>query len=352
MDFITKLEGIEILGNSLYSYTSAAIVFLAVLFGLKIFKTVVVARILKIAKKTKSNLDDMIIEAIDVIHWPFYVLVSINIALKTLSVGDFITKIIYYLFLISVMYYVIKFSEKLIDYGTGVIIEKKKEGGGGTGIINFLSTLSKVSLWVIAVVLLLSNLGYNVTSLIAGLGIGGIAIALALQNILSDIFSSVSIYFDKPFKIGDFVTINGYSGTIKKIGIKSTRIQALQGEEVIMSNNELTQAQIQNYGIMDRRRVVLELGVTYQTKSEQLRKIPNMLKKIIDKADNATFDRSNFSSYGDSSLGFETVFYIESSDYTEYMKIQEEVNLGIYEEFEKEKIEFAYPTQTLFIEKE
>lgn len=214
-----------------------------------------------------------------------------------------------------------------------------------------LSNAFKIVLWVGAVVLLLSNLGYNVTSIIAGLGIGGIAVALALQNILSDIFSSISIYFDKPFKVGDFVTINGYSGTIKRIGIKSTRIQALQGEEVVMSNNELTQARIQNFGSMDRKRVVLPLGVIYQTTHQQLKKIPSILKKIIDEQDGATFDRSNFESYGDSSLNFETVYYIESSDYAHYMNIQEGVNLKIFEEFEKEKIYFAYPTQTLFLDK-
>lgn len=348
---LTILKETEFYSNSFYAYLLATVVFFAVLFGLKIFKTVVMVRISKLAKKTASNLDDMVVEAIDVIRWPFYVLVSINIALNFLTVNTVISKTIYLLFLVSVIYYVIKFSEKLIDFGAKKIIESKKDDGGGLEIVGLLSTVLKIGLWAGAIVLLLANMGYNVTSLIAGLGIGGLAIALALQNILADIFSSVSIYFDKPFKVGDFVTIGGYSGTIKKIGIKTTRIQALQGEEVVMSNTELTQAKVQNYGLMDRRRVVLELGVTYQTKSEQLKKIPGILKRIIDKAENATFDRSHFKSYGDSALAFETVYYIESSDYAQYMDIQEGVNLEIYAEFEKEKIDFAYPTQTLFIEK-
>jgi len=347
---LASLKEIEFYANSLYDYFMAVIIFFAVLFGLKIFKTVVVSRILKLAKKTKSNLDDMVVDAINVIHWPFYVLLSLNIAFNFLKIQDIISKTIYIFLLVAIVYYVIKFSEKLIDYGAEKIIESKKEEGG-MEIVGLLSTVVKIGLWAGAVVLLLANMGYNVTSLIAGLGIGGLAIALALQNILADIFSSVSIYFDKPFKVGDFVTIGGYSGTIKKIGIKTTRIQALQGEEIVMSNTELTQAKVQNYGLMDRRRVVLSLGVTYQTKADKLKKIPDILKKIIDKAEGASFDRSHFKSYGDSALGFETVYYIESSDYAEYMDIQEGVNLDIYEEFEKEKIDFAYPTQTLFIEK-
>jgi len=350
MDLET-LKEIEFYSNSLYAYFLATVIFFAVLLGLKIFKTMVVSRILKLAKKTKSNLDDMIIDAIDVVRWPLYVLLSANISLNFLNIHTVVSKIIYFSLLAVIIYYVIRFAEKLIDYGAKKIIENKKEEGG-MEIVGLLSTVVKIGLWAGAVVLLLANMGYNVTSLIAGLGIGGLAIALALQNILSDIFSSVSIYFDKPFKVGDFVTIGDYSGTIKKIGIKTTRIQALQGEEIVMSNNELTQAKVQNYGLMSRRRVVLELGVTYQTKSEQLKKIPDILKSIINKAEGASFDRSHFKSYGDSALAFETVYYIESSDYVQYMDIQEGVNLGIYEAFEKEKIDFAYPTQTLFIEKE
>ena len=349
MDLQT-LKEIDFYGNTLYAYLIGTLVFFGVLLGLKIFKTVVVSRILKLAKKTKSNLDDMVVDAINVIHWPFYFLLSLNIAFNFINIHDLVSKTVYIFLLVAIVYYVIKFAEKLIDYGAQTIIEKKKEEGG-MEIVGLLSTVLKISLWAGAIVLLLANMGYNVTSLIAGLGIGGLAIALALQNILSDIFSSISIYFDKPFKVGDFVTIGGFSGTIKRIGIKTTRLQALQGEEIVMSNNELTQAKVQNFGLMSRRRVVLNLGVTYQTRSEQLKKIPDILKRIIDKAENATFDRSHFKSYGDSALGFETVYYIESSDYAEYMDIQEGVNLDIYEEFEKEKIDFAYLTQTLFIEK-
>ncbi|PLX21477.1 mechanosensitive ion channel protein MscS [Candidatus Parcubacteria bacterium] len=350
MEFILSLRETELFSNSLYAYTLAAIVFLVSLSVLKIFKSLIVSKILKIAIKTENTLDDMLIDAINIIHWPFYVLVSLYVSFRFISLPDFLSGTIYYLVLISVIYYAIKFAEKIIDHFSKKIVESKEEEGGAE-IVNLLSSVLKIVLWVGAVVLLLSNMGYNVTSLIAGLGIGGIAVALALQNILSDLFSSVSIYFDKPFKVGDFVTINGYSGNIKKIGIKTTRIQALQGEEIVMSNNELTQAKVQNFGLMDRRRVVLPLGVTYQTSTEKLKKIPSIIKEIIDKQEGATFDRSHFKEYGDSSLGFETVYYIESAEYAEYMDIQEGVNLEIFRKFEEEKIEFAYPTQTLFIEK-
>jgi small-conductance mechanosensitive channel len=203
----------------------------------------------------------------------------------------------------------------------------------------------------VAGIFIMSNLGFDVTSLVAGLGIGGIAVALALQSVLSDVFSSFSIYFDKPFQAGDFIIVGQHMGIVKHIGIKSTRIQTLQGEELIISNKELTSARVQNFKKMEKRRITFTFGVTYQTPVKKLKKIPEMVKEIVAKIELADLDRVHFRKYGDFSLNFEVVYYVKIPDYGKYMDTQQEINLALKERFEKEGIEFAYPTQTIFLNK-
>lgn len=244
-------------------------------------------------------------------------------------------------------------AQKFIDFTVKKIINKRKDGSeNNIEIIKLLSVIAKILLWVVAVLLILSNLGYDVTSLIAGLGIGGIAAALALQNILGDIFSSFSIYFDKPFKQGDVITVGDYTGTVKKIGIKSTRIQTLQGEELIAPNSELTKTNVRNFGLMKRRRVIFNISVAYNTPAEKLKRIPEMIKKIVAAQAETEVDRVHFKAFGDSSLIYEIVYYVESGEYGKYMDIQQAINLAIVNKFEEEKIEIAYPTRTVYVKKE
>jgi len=184
------------------------------------------------------------------------------------------------------------------------------------------------------------------------LGIGGLAIAFALQNILEDMFSSFSIYFDRPFQIDDFIVIGDDMGIVKKIGIKSTRIQTLQGEELIISNKELTGKRIRNFKKMEKRRIVFKFGVVYETSTEKLKKIPGIIKDIMDRAELAEIDRVHFKEFGDFSLNFEVIYYIKSREYIDYMNTQQEMNFAIKERFEQEGIEMAYPTQTLYVNKQ
>ncbi|MBZ0254689.1 mechanosensitive ion channel family protein, partial [bacterium] len=187
--------------------------------------------------------------------------------------------------------------------------------------------------------------------LVTGLGIGGIAIALAVQKVLGDLFASLSIVLDKPFVNGDFVIFDTVLGSIEHIGIKSTRIRSLTGEQIVCSNSDLLNTRIRNFKRMHERRVVFALGVTYQTPADKLEKIPGYIREIIESKDTVRFDRSHFKSYGDFSLNYEIVYYVLSPDYLVYMDIQQAINLEIYRKFEQEGIEFAYPTQTLFLDK-
>ncbi len=339
-------------GNAVYDWLGAILIFLAALLILKIFKLILIGRLKTLSAKTKTEIDDMVIDALGKIHWPLYVLVAIYFSLFFVNVNFLVKEWASYIFLIAVVYYAITFLGALIDYGVKVVAIKRKEKEGDVGIVKFSGAVMKIILWAGAVVLILGNMGYNVTSLIAGLGIGGIAIALALQNILGDLFSSLAIYFDKPFKVGDFIVIGEYMGTVKRVGIKTTRIEALQGEEIVIPNNELTNAKLQNFGLMEKRRIVFTIGVTYDTPASKLKKIPTIIRKIIKEQENSKIDRVHFKTFGDSSLIYEIVYYIDSSEYTIYMNAQQEINLGIVKEFTQEKIEMAFPTQTLYVKKE
>jgi small-conductance mechanosensitive channel len=209
--------------------------------------------------------------------------------------------------------------------------------------------ITKFILWSSILLLALNNLGINVTSLIAGLGIGGVAVALAIQNILGDLFASLSIVLDKPFVIGDFLMIGDFMGSVEYIGLKTTRIRSLSGEQLVFSNSDLLGSRIRNYGRMFERRVVFSIGVTYQTPRERLKLIPEIIREAIESKSKTRFDRCHFMKYGDYALMFETVFYVLSPDYNAYMDIQQAIYFEIHERFEQEQIEFAYPTQKLFV---
>ena len=216
--------------------------------------------------------------------------------------------------------------------------------------VSVLGFLGKVALWTIVVLVALDNVGVNVTALVAGLGIGGIAVALATQNILGDLFASISIMLDRPFVLGDSITVGDFSGKVEHIGIKTTRLRSVSGEQIVFGNNDLLQSRLRNNQRMTERRVLFTLGVTYQTPREKLTTIPAMLKAIIESQSPVRFDRAHFKSFGDSALIFEIVYFVLTSDYNEFMNIQQSVNLAICEQFAQQKIDFAYPTRTLFVQ--
>ncbi|MEQ8215048.1 MAG: mechanosensitive ion channel family protein, partial [Smithellaceae bacterium] len=200
--------------------------------------------------------------------------------------------------------------------------------------------------------LILDNLGFNITSLVAGLGIGGVAVALAVQNILGDLFASLSIVIDKPFVVGDFIVIDQLRGTVEHVGLKTTRLRSLSGEQLIFSNNDLLKSRIQNFKRMTERRVVFGFGVTYQTPQDKLPLINGIVREIIEKQEHVNFDRVHFKEFGNSALNFEVVYIVKDQDYNLYMNIQQAINLEMFRRFQEEKIEFAYPTQTLFVQHE
>ncbi len=338
------------LNNSLKKYFIFILSLIVLMIIFKIFQFVILKKLSLFAKKTKTDIDDALIEIVKSVRPPFYSFLAVYLALFFLSINPLGQKFINAVLIIWLTYQVIVAIEILINYlvNKKLTIDKEKDTKNA---IKYIAIISKFILWILGLLLVLSNLGVNITSLIAGLGIGGIALALAVQNILEDVFSSLAIYFDKPFKVGDFIIVGEHKGTVEKIGIKTTRIKALQGEQIVISNKELTSARIQNFKKLQARRISFTIGIVYSTDNNKLEKIPVIIKQIIEDIELARFERSNFSQFADSALVFETVYHVLSDDYNKYMDINQEILLKIKAAFEAENIEMAYPTQTIHLAK-
>ncbi len=226
---------------------------------------------------------------------------------------------------------------------------KMDEDAATATTVRALGYIANLVLWVVIVLLALDNVGIKVTSMIAGLGVGGVAIALAVQNVLRDLFASLSIVLDRPFVIGDFIIVGELLGTVEHIGLKTTRVRSLSGEQLVFSNDDLLNSRIRNFKRMFRRRIVFSIGVTYQTPYEKLKSIPGMIREIVEQQESTQFDRAHFAEYGDFSLVFEIVYFVLVPDFNVYRDIQQAINLELYRSFAEQGIEFAYPTQTLHI---
>ena len=348
--------GTKLFNNPIRTYFYALIIFLVFYFSMILIERVIIVKLKKLAKKTKTRIDDIIINVIAKVGWPFYFSVALYFSSLIFVMPPMWSRAISEIMIVIVTVYAILAVQHIMDFYTNDYIKKEdKEEPKSKHIsrshVRALNILGKIVLWSTALLLILENLGYNISALIAGLGIGGIAIAFALQNILTDIFASFSIYFDKPFEEGDYITIGDESGTVKKIGIKTTRLETLQGDELVVSNKELTESKVHNYKKMKKRRVSFNIGVEYDTPVKKLEKIPKIIADIINKIDKAEISRVHFNSFGDSALIFVIVYYIQNSDYVLYMDIQQKINLEIMKVFEKEKISMAFPTQTIYLKK-
>ena len=337
-------------GNSVKDYILAIVVFGLAVIIFRILKYQIVKKLRNVADKTKAEVDDLLIKIVDKIGWHFYIFFAIYAALKFIQVPDAVNIFFIYATPIVVIFIIVRSLQQFVDYGMRKLA-KEKELETETSVVNVLGRILRGALWGIAFIYIISLFGYDITTVVAGFGVIGIVLAFGLQNILSDVFASFSIFFDKPFEVGDFIIVGDNLGVVKTVGIKSTRIQSLWGQEVVIPNKELTSARINNYKKMERRRVQFSFGVVYDTSAEKLEEILKITKEIVDKIELAELDRIHFKEYGDYSLNFEVVYYVNTSDYNIYMDIQQEINLSLKKRFEKEGIKFAYPTQTVIVNK-
>lgn len=341
----------SIFGNSIYNYLIALGIFIGGMAIVFIFKKYILSRLKRWAESTSTSIDDLLVRAIEKSLIPVFYFGIFYMSLHTLILSPDFKKGLSIAAIILITILIVRTIISAINHGLRTYLKKSDDSDEREKQIKGIRGIVNLAIWAIALVFLLDNLGLKISAVVAGLGIGGIAIALAAQAVLGDLFSYFVIFFDKPFKIGDFIIVGDKVGVVEYTGIKTTRIRALSGEQIVFSNTDLTNSRVHNYKKMERRRVVFKLGVVYQTPSRKLKMIPQIVKEIIEKQDDTVFDRGHFASYGDFSLNFEFVYYVTGSDYNKYMDIQQSINLTIFEAFEREEIEFAYPSQTLFVNK-
>jgi len=336
--------------NTIREWIYAGLAVIAVLLILRISKAIIFRQINKIAAKTATGWDDLAAGLINKIHSFFLIVVAFFAGSRMLTLPALTTNFIHkFVGIVLLVQIGLLASESIRFWLTSYRKQKIEDHADAVTTVTSVGFMVKIGLWLILFLIALDNLGVNVSALIAGLGVGGIAAALAVQNILGDLFASFSIVLDKPFVIGDFIIVDNFLGTIEHIGLKTTRLRSLSGEQLIFSNSDLLKTRIRNFKRMYERRVVFSVGVVYQTSHQKLTKISEIIKNIIERQEQARFDRAHFKEYGPYALNFEIVYWIENPDYTIYMDIQQVINLEIYQQFEKEGIEFAYPSQSIYI---
>jgi len=318
---------------------------------LRILKYVVVRRVAAWANKTKAPIDDKLVNSIAKALLPLLYLGTVYVALGCLTIQPDAARAIEIVAKILLTFLGARFIIAVLVNTIKYYWLAKEENEARERTVRVLMPIIKIAVWIVAVIFMFDNLGFKVTTVVAGLGIGGVAVALAGQAILKDLFGYFSILFDRPFEIGDFITVGDKSGTVEKVGVKTTRLTSLSGEQLIFSNADLTDSRVQNYKRMERRRVAFKIGVTYQTPPKKLKEIPGVVEKIIAEVEDADFDRAHFHSFGDFNLIFEIVYFVCGNDYKKYMDVQQQINVAMFDEFAKRKIDFAYPTQTIFLPK-
>jgi len=339
------------LGNSVLDYVIALVILIIGVITIRVFKAVVMHRLENLAQKTKTTFDDFLILVIGKVALPLLYIVFLYFALAALNLAVQVQGAVNKVFLAIVMFSIARFVNLLVVYGFTNYLKKHGQDIALEKSLNTTLRIAKFLVWAFAAIFFMDNLGFKISAVIAGLGVGGIAIGLAAQAVLKDLFSYFSIIFDRPFEVGDFIIVGDLLGTVEYIGAKTTRLRSLGGEQLIFSNTDLTDSRIKNYKRMEQRRVLFQFGIIYQTPYDKLQQIPDIVKNIVASVEDTIFDRTHFSSYGDSNLVFEVVYYVVGSDYNKYMDIQQEINLALFKEFEIKGIEFAYPTQTLYINK-
>jgi len=340
------------LGNTLLSWAVALAALIVGYFLIAVLLRYLGHRLETFCRKTQSDLGDMIVDLLKArTKKLFIIIMALYGASQILTLPAKSTQILHAVAFLALAFQLGIWGNGIVNFVVSRRAAQDGEEGLNLEAYSVLTFIAKGTLWVLLVLLVLNNLGIKITTLIAGLGVSGIAIALAVQNILGDLFASLSIVLDRPFIIGDFIIVGDQMGNVEHVGLKTTRVRSLSGEQLIFSNNDLLNSRIRNYRRMNERRVVSRLGVIYQTPREKLRKIPGILKGIVEEQDLVRFDRAHFSGYGDFSLNFEFVYYVLDREYNLYMDIHQQVLLGIHKAFEEEGVEFAYPTQTIFLQK-
>lgn len=339
--------------NGPEAWLLAAAIVIAVLAAVWAARAVVARVITRVARRTDMHLDDALVAAVRATKLWLLTPLALYAGASALEIPARLDKLLENVAMVAlVAQFAVWTNRWLLQWLALRADAARVVDPAATTTVNLLGFVGRVVVAAMALLIALDQLGFNVTALVAGLGIGGIAVALALQNILGDLFASMAIVLDKPFQVGDFIIVGDKPGTVEKVGLKTTRVKSLWGEQLVFANAQLLSSEIKNYKRMQERRIAFGIGVTYETTAEKLRALPGWLKAAVEAQPDVRFDRAHFKEYADFSLNFEIVYYVLSPEYNLYMDRQQAINLAIFDKLAQEGVQFAYPTRTLYLRQE
>jgi small-conductance mechanosensitive channel len=341
MNELRDLAGQVYYGNTLRDWAIALVVFVLLFTVLPLIRAVIRNRLRKLRPHQSRTTLEIVVAVIDRTTRLFLIAVAIWLSLRPLSIPARFDRALDVALLAIVWFQVALWGTTIVSR---LVHRRGSDAAEGDASLNILRFIATVLVWSIALLMLLANLGVEIMPLVAGLGIGGIALALAVQNVLGDLLASLSIALDKPFRVGDFLVLGEEKGTVEQIGIKSTRLRSLTGEMIVMSNGELLKSRVRNYGLLYERRVVFRIGIVYETPRETIAEIPKIIEAAVRAQPKTRFERAHFVNFAAYALEFEAVYVVADPDNTFAMDVQQAINLALLEEFDRRGIEFAYPT--------
>jgi small-conductance mechanosensitive channel len=337
----------EFFGNSVRAWTTAGIIAGGVFLLLFFIKVFIGRRLTTMATRTTNDLDDVAAELVTKVRWYLIVALAVRSASVALQLPANIGTGIRQVAAIAVLLQLAVWGRALINFWVRKWGERRGTAAGAS-TLNAIGIAAKGLMWALIGVLALRNvLDYDISALLTGLGIGGIAIALAVQNVLGDLFAALSIVLDRPFEVGDTIAVDTFIGSVEHIGLKTTRVRAITGEQVIFANTDLLKSRVRNLKRQHDRRAFLTIGVTYETPPEIIAAIPSLLRECVQAHPGARFDRAHFVRFAESALEFELVYFVGNPDYALFMDAQQAVNIAILRAFNERKIDFAFPTRMI-----
>jgi len=351
-DFLShKIDAAErlLLGNPLTDWLMAGIVAAAVWSGLWLLRQLVASRYKKYSASRHRMPIRLIVHLIGNTKQFLFIAIALCAAQVSLTLPDRIQHIVSNIVLILVLLQVGLWAGRSVRF---YLEMKQLERGADqvfSGSLDIINFVARLVVWSLLILVALDNLGVNITALLAGLGVGGVAVALALQNVLGDLFASLSIALDKPFVVGDSLGVDTFSGNVEHIGIKSTRLRSDTGEQIILSNADILKSRVRNFGRAQEQRALATIRVNYETPSDKLHSIPRLLESIVREQANARFERCHLKTLGDSALHFELSYFVQQPSLNPLLDLQQTVNFRIIDEFRRLGIEFDYPTQRVIL---
>lgn len=343
----------ELYGNSLGDWLTAIGLVVVGIGSLVLAKNFGMRRLERVAARTKSDLDDLLLDLLRSTHFFFFAFLALTAAAQVLELTRRAQRFTSIVAVIALLVQLALWGGRLIGYGVSrYTLARGMTDGASRMTVGAVEFLARMVMWSIILMVALDNLGIQVTALITGLGVGGIAIALAVQNILGDLFAALAIVVDKPFVVGDTIAIDTLSGRVEDIGLKTTRLRAPDGEQLIIANADLLRSRIRNLNRMDERRVQFAIPVGRDTPLAALQGIPAMLRDVIEAQENVRFERAHLRGLGAGSIDFEIVYFVLSADYIFFMDAQQRVMLEVLRRLAAGGVELAYPVQKVVLDRE